>query len=160
MFNPGASTSQRKKNKSAKAPSIMESSPFIRTRSASRRGKGKITKPKEKTLEPQPGDNANNMEKILYFPREENPEFPPKENFENPREGNAKKNPKAMAEEVVVKKKKKWKSPSSSSTPPMRRSKSLFKKYVEASIPIVNIDSFEPIENEPLNNSSSKELNN
>ena len=40
----------------------------------------------------------------------------------------------------------------------MRRSKILFEKYVEAYITIVNIDSFEYIENKPLNNFSYEEL--
>lgn len=48
----------------------------------------------------------------------------------------------------------------SSSIPSRRWSKRTFEKDAEASIPLVNIDSFESIGNEPLNNFSFEELNN
>ena len=100
------------------------------------------------------------MEETLHSPREQNPKFGPEENFENPREENIEKPSEVVAKEVVIKKKRKQKSSYGSYTPPMRRSKRLFDKYVEASITIVNIDSFEYVENEPLNNFSYEELRN
>ena len=84
ISNPRASPSQRKKNKKIEVLNIPKSSLSERTRSAYGRGKVKITKLEDETLEPHPGDNVDNMEEHSGNPPEENPKNPREEHVEKP----------------------------------------------------------------------------